>query len=169
MRRLPHQGARHGTVDHGDASNGVFLLLHLWVLLSSWTILVPNDLPPPLSSLWMASRANGSLSCEWRCLQQLTVEGSFVQEKGERTNPRSGPGRSAWADRPGSVTPSLPWVLMYLWTLRPPLAPFWRCHPCIQDGGSPCVKSGLLPFNPQGCSFVTLQSMTPLGVISSSS
>jgi hypothetical protein len=24
MRGLPHQGARHGTVDHGDASDGVF-------------------------------------------------------------------------------------------------------------------------------------------------
>jgi hypothetical protein len=35
MRRLPHQGSRHGTVDHGDASDGVFLLLHLWVLPSS--------------------------------------------------------------------------------------------------------------------------------------
>jgi hypothetical protein len=39
MRKLPHQGARHGTVDHGDASDGVFLL-HLWVLPSSWAILL---------------------------------------------------------------------------------------------------------------------------------
>jgi hypothetical protein len=30
MRRLLHQGARHGTVDLGDASDDVFLLLHLW-------------------------------------------------------------------------------------------------------------------------------------------
>jgi hypothetical protein len=40
IRRLPHQGARHDTVDHGDASDGVFLLLHLWVLPSSWAILL---------------------------------------------------------------------------------------------------------------------------------
>jgi hypothetical protein len=27
MRSLPDQGAKHGVVDHGDASDGVFLLL----------------------------------------------------------------------------------------------------------------------------------------------
>jgi hypothetical protein len=27
MRRLPHQGAKHGTIDHGYASDVVFLLL----------------------------------------------------------------------------------------------------------------------------------------------
>jgi hypothetical protein len=31
------------------------------------------------------------------------------------------------------------------------------------------MKSGLLRFNPRGCSFVKLQSLPPLGVISSSS
>jgi hypothetical protein len=31
------------------------------------------------------------------------------------------------------------------------------------------MKSSLLGFNPRGCSFVTLQSLSPLGVISSSS
>jgi hypothetical protein len=46
MRRLPHQGARHDTVDHGDASNHVFLLLHLWVLPSNRAILLANDLSP---------------------------------------------------------------------------------------------------------------------------
>jgi hypothetical protein len=40
MRRLPHQGARHSTVDHGDASDGVLLLLHLCVLPSSRAILL---------------------------------------------------------------------------------------------------------------------------------
>jgi hypothetical protein len=87
MRRLPHQGARHGTVDHGDASDGVFLLLHLWVLPSSWAILPPNDLPPLLSSLWMASRANGSLFCEWRHLHELRVEGSSGARKGRPNRP----------------------------------------------------------------------------------
>jgi hypothetical protein len=87
MRRLPHQGARHDTVDHCDAYDSVFLLLHLWVLPSSRVILLANDLPPPLSSLWMASRANGSLSCEWRRLQQLRVEGSLSARKGGPNRP----------------------------------------------------------------------------------
>jgi hypothetical protein len=158
MRRLPHQGARHSTVDHGDASDGVFLLLHLWVLPSSRAILLTNDLPSLLSRLWMASRANGSLPCEWRHLRQLRVEGSSGARKGGakltlgvgqagRLGP-TGPGPSQF----GSVAPSLPWVLMYLCTLHPPLAPFWRCHPRVQDGGFPCMKSGLLRFNPGGCS-----------------
>jgi hypothetical protein len=30
-RRLPLQGARNSTVDQGYPSNGVLLLLHLWV------------------------------------------------------------------------------------------------------------------------------------------
>jgi hypothetical protein len=112
--------------------------------------------------------------CEWWCLQQLRVEGSSGARKGGRTDPRSGPGRLAWDDRPRpirpcSVAPSLPWVLMCLCTLPPPLAPFSWCHPRVQDGCSPCMKSSLLRFNPRGCSFVTLPSLPPLGVISSSS
>jgi hypothetical protein len=54
MRRLPHQGARQSTVDHGDASDGVFLLLLLWVLPSRWSILLRRS-PFSLCSLWMAS------------------------------------------------------------------------------------------------------------------
>jgi hypothetical protein len=173
MRRLPNQGARHSTVDHGDTSDGVFLLLHLWVLPSSRAILLTNDLPPLLSSLCMASRANDSLSlsCEWRCLQQLRVEGSSGARKGRPNRPPEwarpvGPAQAY----PGcSVAPSLPWVFMYLCTLPPPLALFWRCHRRVQDGGSPCMKSGLLRFNPRGCSFVKLRSLPPLGVTSSSS
>jgi hypothetical protein len=130
MRRLPHQGARHSTVDHGDASNGVFLLLHLWVLPSSRAILLANDLPPLLSLAcgWPLGRmalppTNGGAS------QNLGLKDLRVKEKGGRTDPRSGPDRSAWADglgpsRPGSIAPPLPWVLMYLCTLPPPLAPF---------------------------------------------
>jgi hypothetical protein len=107
MRRLPHQGARHGTDDHGDASDGVFLLFHLWVLLLSWVILLPNDLPPLLSSLWMASPANGSLSLEWRRLQQLRVEGSSGARKNRPNWPLewarpTGLGRPAQA-HPGPV------------------------------------------------------------------
>jgi hypothetical protein len=113
--------------------------------------------------------------CEWRCLQQLRVEGSSGARKGRPNRPPrvgqagwlgpTGPGPS----RPGSVAPSLPWFLMYFCTLPPPFAPFWRCHPRVQDGGSPCMKFGLLRFNPRGYSFVTLWSLPSLGVISSSS
>jgi hypothetical protein len=97
-----------------------------------------------------------------------------VQGKGGGIDPRSGLGRPAWADRPGpirpcSVTPSLPWVLMHLCTLPPPLVPFCRCHPRVQGGGSSCMKFDLLRFNLQGCSFVTLRSLPPLEIISSSS
>jgi hypothetical protein len=58
IRRLPHQGVRHSIVDHGFPSDGVFLLLHLWVLPSRWTIYLRRS-PSSLSSLWMASW------CEW--------------------------------------------------------------------------------------------------------
>jgi hypothetical protein len=58
---------------------------------------------------------------------------------------------------------------MHLCTLPLPLAWFWRCHPRVQDGGSPCMKFGLLRFNPWGCSFATLWSSPPLDVISTGS
>jgi hypothetical protein len=52
MRRLPHQGADHGTVDHGFPSVGVFLLLHERVLPSRWLISHRRS-SSSLSSLWM--------------------------------------------------------------------------------------------------------------------
>jgi hypothetical protein len=162
IRRLPHQGARHGTVDHGDAYDGVFLLLHLWVLPSSWAILLPNDLPPLLSSLWMASRVNGSLSCEWRPLQQLRVEWSSVARKRRPNRPPewarpAGLGRSAQA-HPGPVrspfAPVGPHVFMHF-------APS-TCTILTMSSSRPrwrfsLLKSGLLRFNPRGCSFLTLR------------
>jgi hypothetical protein len=97
MRRLPHQGARHGTVDHGDASDGVFLLLHLWVLPLSWAILLRRS-RSSLSSLWMASR------CEWLSLfanggasTNLGLKILRVQGKGGRTDAGSRPSRLAQA------------------------------------------------------------------------
>jgi hypothetical protein len=102
MRRLPHQGGRHDTVDHGDASDGVFLLLHLWVLPSRWAILFQRS-PSSLSLAcgWPLG-ANGSLSCEWRCLHELRVKILRVQGKWGRTDPWSGPGRPTQA-HPGPV------------------------------------------------------------------
>jgi hypothetical protein len=130
IRRLPHQGARHGTVDHGDASDVVFLLLHLWVLPLSWAILLRRS-PSSLSLArgWPLG-ASGSLSCEWRRLQGLRVEDpSGARKGGAEPTPELGQaGRlgptGPCPSRPGSVALSLPWVLMHLCTLPPPLAPF---------------------------------------------
>jgi hypothetical protein len=129
IRRLPHQGARHGTVDHGDASDGVFLLLHLWVLPSRWAILLRRSPPLSLACGWPPD-ANGSLLYEWRCLQDFRVENPSGARRGgvEPTLGVGQAGRLGPTDpgpfRPGSVAPSLPWVLMHLCTLPPPLAPF---------------------------------------------
>jgi hypothetical protein len=116
MRRLPHQGARHNTVDHADASDGVFLLVHLWVIPSRWAILLRRS-PSSLSSLWMASW------CEWLspfanggASRTLGLKILRVQGQGGKPTPGvgqagrlglTGPGPS----RPSSVAPSLPWVL----------------------------------------------------------
>jgi hypothetical protein len=178
MRRLPHQGARHSTVGHGDASDGVFPLLHSWVLPSSWAILLWRS-PSSLSSLWMASR------CEWLSLSLcVCVNGGAsrtlglkilrVQGKGGRTDPRCGPGQPAWADQPRPIparfgrpfAPVGPQVIMHF---APSMCIIWQCHPRVQDRGSLCMKSALLCFNPRGCSYVALQSSPPLEVISSSS
>jgi hypothetical protein len=58
-RRLTHQAARHSTVDHGYPTDGVSLLLHLWVLPSRWLISLRRS-PSSLSlvcgwpPVWMA-------------------------------------------------------------------------------------------------------------------
>jgi hypothetical protein len=44
--------------------------------------------------------ANGSLLYKWRRSRTLGLKILRVQGKGGRTDPRSGPGRPAWADRP---------------------------------------------------------------------
>jgi hypothetical protein len=102
-------------------------------------------------------------------LKILRVQGRGAEPTpgaGQVGRPRpTGPGPL----RPGSVVPSLPWVLMHLCTFPPPLALFWRCHPRVQDGGSLCMKSGILCFNPRGCSYVALRSLPPLELISSCS
>jgi hypothetical protein len=128
-----------------------------------------------------------SLACGWPlgangplCLSNggastnLGLKVLRVQEKGAEPTPGVGQAGRFWStgpgtSRPGSVAPSLPWVLMCLCTLPPPFALFWRCHPRFQDGGSPCMKFSLLRFHPRGCSFVALRSLPPLEVISSSS
>jgi hypothetical protein len=89
MRRLPHQGTRHSTVDHGGTSDGVFLLLHLRVLPSSRAILLASDLLPLLSL--SCGRLLGRMAAPPR----LRVEESSRARKGRgggRTDLRSGPG-----------------------------------------------------------------------------
>jgi hypothetical protein len=106
----------NSTVDHGFPSDGVFLLLHLWVLPSRWLISLRRS-PSSLSSLWMASW------CEWLSLfandgasRVLGLKILRVQGKESRTDHRSGLGRrpgptGLGPSRPSSVALSLPWVL----------------------------------------------------------
>jgi hypothetical protein len=87
-----------------DASDGVFHLLHLWVLpssrrSSSWTI----SLLFSLACGWPLERmalclANGGTS------GNLGLKDLQVQEKEGRTDPWSGPGRPAWANRPRPIS-----------------------------------------------------------------
>jgi hypothetical protein len=92
MIRLPHQSSRHSTIDHGDAFDGAFLLLHLWVLPSSRAILLANDLPPllSLSSLRTASQTNGSPLANGGASKYLGLKGLHAQEKGGQTDPKVG-------------------------------------------------------------------------------
>jgi hypothetical protein len=105
MRRLPHQGARHGTVDHGDAFDAVFLLLHLWLLPSSWSILLRRS-PSSLSLAcgWPLG-VNGSLHCEWRRLHRLRVEDPSGARKGGPNRPQNW-ARPDGLGRPAQENPS---------------------------------------------------------------
>jgi hypothetical protein len=135
----------------------------------------PSRDPPPLSlACGWPPGANGSLPRDGSASRLLGLKILRVQGKGAK--PTTGVGWAGWPgptapgpSQPGSVTPSFPWVLRWLCTLPPPLAWFWRCHPCVQDGGSLRMNFGLLRFNPWGCSSITLRSFPPLEVISSSS
>jgi hypothetical protein len=101
MRRLPHQGPDHGTVDHGLPSDGVFLLLHERVLPSRWLISLRRS-SSSLSRMWMA------FWCEWLSLlsnggaQAFRVQDpSGARKTGPNRPPEwagpAGLGRPAWA------------------------------------------------------------------------
>jgi hypothetical protein len=141
MRRLPHQGARHSTVDHGDASDGVFLLPSpLGVLagprrppslvVASFELSDhPWEWSPSLSSLWTTSRANGSLPANGSASTCLGLTHPHTQETGDRTASGMGQvGQPGPTDpgpfQPGSVASLRTWVLLSLCTLPPPFAPF---------------------------------------------
>jgi hypothetical protein len=169
MRRLPHQGADHGTVDHGFLSDGVFLLLHERVLPSRWLISLRRS-SSSLSSLWMA------FWCEWLSLLSNGGAQAFrVQDpSGAR---KTGPNRPPeWAGsaglgppRPGSVAPFAPlgpYAFMYfapstcMILMMLSSRPTWRFS-------SHEVRSFTLQS--PGVFLVALRSLPPLEVISSSS
>jgi hypothetical protein len=174
MIRLPHQGARHNTVDHGDASDDVFLLLHLWVLPSRWRS-SSEDLPPLSLACGWPPGANGSPPANGGASRTLGLKILRVEGKGGRTDPQSGPGRPDWADRPRPIparfgrpfAPVGPQVIMHF---APSICmiltmsssrPRWRFS--VHEVRSFTLQS------PGGCSFVALQSLPPLEMISSSS
>jgi hypothetical protein len=126
------------------------------------------------SSLWMTSQANGSLPANGGSSTSLGLHLLHAQEMGGRTDTGMGqasqPGLTGTGPfRLGSVAPSHTLVLFTFFTLSPSIASFWRCQPHVQDGESSRMKFGLLQFIPRGCSYVTLWSSPPLGVISSCS
>jgi hypothetical protein len=59
-----------------------------------------EDLPTLSLACGWPLGANGSLPSEWWCLHELRVEDTSGARKGGRTNPGSGLGWPAWADRP---------------------------------------------------------------------
>jgi hypothetical protein len=101
MRRLPHQGADHGTVDHGFPSHGVFLLLHERVLPSRWLISLRRSSSSLSLACGWTSGANHSPLCRMAAPRLLGFKILRVQGKRDWTGHRSVLGRPAWADRPG--------------------------------------------------------------------
>jgi hypothetical protein len=96
-----------------------------------------GDLPPlSLDCGWLPD-ANGSLLCEWRRLQDFRVEDPSGAKKGGRTDPRRGPGRPAWTDRP-----------------RPIPARFGRPF-------APVSPQVIMHFAPSICMILTMSSLRP--------
>jgi hypothetical protein len=108
MRRLPHQGADHGTVDHGFPSDVVFLLLHERVLPSRWMVSLRRS-SSSLSSLWMASGANGSPPLSNGGAQAFRVQDPLGARKTGPNQPPKWAGPAGLGPpRPGSVAPFAP-------------------------------------------------------------
>jgi hypothetical protein len=168
MRRLPHQGADHGTVDHGFPSDGVFLL-HERVLPSRWLIPLQRS-SSSLSSLWMASW------CEWLSPPSNGGAQAFrVQDpSGAR---KTGPNRPPeWAGpaglgppRPSSVAPFAPvgpYAFMYFASSTCMILTMLSSRPRWRFSAHE-VRSFMLQ-SPR-VFHVALRSLPPLEVISSSS
>jgi hypothetical protein len=76
-----------------------------------------GDLPPLSLACGWPLDANGSLFREWRRLQGLRVEDPSGAKRGAEPTPELGQAGQLGStglgpSRPGSVTPSLPWVLV---------------------------------------------------------
>jgi hypothetical protein len=99
------------------------------------------DPPPEINLLSLACGwplgVNGSLSCEWWRLQGLKVEDPSGARKGGRTDPGTGPGRLAWADRPRPIPPRFG-------------RPFAPVGPCV-----------IMHFAPSTCTILTMSSSCP--------
>jgi hypothetical protein len=174
MRRLPHQGARHSTVYHGDASDGVFLLLRGCrgkasmssstcgcFLRVEWSSSRMISLLFFRSSFWMASRANGSLHANGGASTYLGLHRLQVQER-EANCLRNGPGRPALFTHPFALVGPLD-ILHF--------APS-NCINLTMSSSCPrwrVFSNEVLSFTLQssGISYATLWSLPPLGVISS--
>jgi hypothetical protein len=123
-----------------------------------------RNLPPLSLACGWRPGTNGSHPANGGASRVLGLKILRVQGKGGRTDPRSGLGRPAWADRSMPISARFGWPF----TLVDPQV-HRGGHPRVQDVGSPCMKFGLLCFNPRGCYFIALRSLPPLEVISSSS
>jgi hypothetical protein len=96
-----------------------------------------GDLPPLYLACGWPLGTNDSLSCEWRRLQGFRVEDPSGARRGGRTDPRSGLGRPAWADRP-----------------RPTSARFGRPF-------APAGPHAFMHFAPSTCMILTMSSSRP--------
>jgi hypothetical protein len=137
MRRLPHQGARHSTVDHGDTSEVSFISSTCGCFLR-----VKRSFSRTISLLF-------SLACGWSlgrmalglvngdASKNLGLKDLQVQENGGRTDPRSWLGLPVGADRP-----------------RPISARFGRPFALVD----PHV---FMHFSPSTCTILTMSSSHP--------
>jgi hypothetical protein len=116
MRSLPYQGAKHSAVDHGDASDSVFLQLwghcgrastssstcgRLLGLDESFSQTISSILYQyNLSTMWTTSQVYSFVSHEW-----LRVEFTLKMKRGSNRH-TNGVGRMPLADWPG---PNLAW------------------------------------------------------------
>jgi hypothetical protein len=96
-----------------------------------------GDLHPLSLACGWPPGVNGSPLCEWRRLQDFRVKNPSGARKGGRTDPQSGPGRPAWADRP-----------------RPASARF--CRPFALVG-----PHAFMHFAPSTCTILTTSSSRP--------
>jgi hypothetical protein len=149
---------------------------------------------PSLSSLWMASRCEWLSPCQMAAPPGIYSWRSFgCKERGGWTNPQSGPGRPAWADRPRSIparfgrpfAPVGPQVVMHfapstctiltMSSSRPNQPPEWaRLAGLSRPAQSIPARFGR-PFNPVGrqvimhfapstCTILTMSSSRPIWI-----